>query len=312
MCGIMGLVSYSGSAPSHLQAKMLRKATSKLLKSSEIRGRDSAGVSILTDKKVSLFKTNLMASEFVQTAGYSNVLKSINRQDVFKAMIGHTRQKTKGHEKFNVNNHPIVANDIIGVHNGFIGNDDLLFDKYVNDIDRAGKVDSEIIFRLIDYHRRKGSTIIQSVQNTCSDITGAYTCAFIDSAGSDYVTIFSNSSYTNAYIFIYEPLKTIAFASSEDILNSALRDNTALDPVFATHKVEVGATGYRINIRTGRLFKFDLNQKKATTAVNAMQRSLLGIPEDRGGCSLDEIGFQHEMLDRCDKRCGLCPYYRRK
>jgi len=310
MCGIMGLVSYSGSAPSHLQAKMLRKATSKLLKSSEIRGRDSAGLAILTDKKVSLFKTNLMSSEFVQTSGYSNVLKSINRHDVFKAMIGHTRQKTKGHERFNVNNHPIVANDIIGVHNGCIGNDDSLFDKYVSDIDRAGEVDSEIIFRLIDYHRRKGSTIIQSVQNTCSDITGAYTCAFIDSTGSDYLTIFSNSSYTNACIYIYEPLRTIAFASSEYILNSALRDNTALDPVFATHKIDVGEEGYRINIRTGRIFKFGLDQKKAIVAVNAMQQSLLDIQEG-GGCSLEDIGYHHPMLDHCDKQCERCPYYRR-
>jgi hypothetical protein len=288
---------------------MLRKATSKLLKASEIRGRDATGVSVLTDKKMSLFKTNLMASEFVQTAEYSDILKDINRHDVFKAMIGHTRHKTKGHQRFNVNNHPIMANQIIGVHNGFIINDDPLFDKYITHIDRAGQVDSEIIFRLIDYHRSKGNSIVESVRETCNQINGSYTCAFLDAAGSDYVTIFSNSTYTNAYIYIYEALKTIAFASTEHILDMALKDNSALDPTFATHKVEVGSTGFRINIRTGRLFEFNLDQKKAMVAANVTQRPPLGIPEG-GGCSLEGIDYQHEMLNHCDKQCYLCPYYR--
>jgi hypothetical protein len=309
MCGIMGLVSYSGAAPSHLQARMLHKATTRLLKVSEIRGRDAAGLSILTDKKLSLFKTDLMASKFVQTAKYSDIMKEINRYDVFKAMIGHTRAKTKGHQRFNINNHPIMANRIVGVHNGFICNDDDLFGKYSAHIDRKGEVDSEIIFRLIDFHRREGESIVQSIQKTCSDISGSYTCAFLDAEEPSYVTVFSNSSMTNAYILVYEAVKTIVFASSEYILNNALKDNSVLDTAFATHKIEVGRAGFRIDVRTGRIYKFDIGEKKAIAPANAMQRSLLGIPEG-GGCSLEETGFYHDMLGHCDRHCAACPYYR--
>ena len=276
MCGILGLIEYSGSPLSHLKAKMMRKATSKLLKKSERRGGSATGVFVLTDDKASLFKTNLPASKFIQTAGYSEVVKDINKKSVFKAMIGHARQKTKGHERFNANNHPIIANRIVGVHNGIIGNDDLLFGKYDKRLFRRAEVDSEIIFGLIDLYRRDNCDLVESVKRTCSDIVGSYTCAFIDTEYPSYVTIFSNSQYNNAHIYVYEGAKAIVFASEEYILDHALEDNSILDPVFATHKIGVGKEGFRINILNGKIFRFDISAaKKKTLAMNPMQQSLL-------------------------------------
>lgn len=257
---------------------------------------------VLTDEKASLFKTNLPAPEFVQTAGYSEVLKEINKKSIFKAMIGHARQKTKGHEKFNANNHPIVANRIVGVHNGIIGNDDSLFDKYSKRLFRKGEVDSEIIFRLIDLYRRDQCDLVESVKRACHDIAGSYTCAFIDTEDPSYVTIFSNSAYNNAHIYIYEESKMIVFASETYILDHALENNSVLDPAFVTHKVGVDAKGFRINIRNGKIFEFDTSKKK----ILAIQQSLLPM----GGCSLQDGGFHHIMTDHCDKECLTCPYYR--
>ena len=305
MCGILGLIDYSESPLSHLEAKVVRKATSKLLKESQRRGRSATGVFVLTDEKASLFKTNLPASEFVQTAGYSKVMKDINKKSTFKAMLGHARQMTKGHEKFNANNHPIVANRIVGVHNGIIGNDDSLFDKYSKRLFRKGEVDSEIIFRLIDLYRRDQCDLIESVQRTCRDMVGSYTCAFIDTKDPSYITIFSNSAYNNAHIYIYEEPKIIAFASEEYILDQALEDNSILDPAFVTHKIGVSTEGFRIDIHNGKIFKFDISKKKIL-AANPMQQSLLHM----GGCSLQDGGFHHIMTDHCDGECSECPYYR--
>lgn len=316
MCGILGLIDYSGTPLSHLEAKVVRKATSKLLKGSQRRGRSAAGIFVLTDESASLFKTNLPASEFIQTAGYSRVVKDINKKSMFKAMIGHARQMTKGHEKFNVNNHPIVANRIVGVHNGIVSNDDTLFDKYSKRMFRKGEVDSEIIFRLIDLYRRDQCDIVESVQRACHDMIGSYTCAFIDTKDPSYVTIFSNSAYNNAHIYIYEEPKMIAFASEEFILDNALKDNSILDPAFVTHKIGVGAEGFRIDIRNGKIFRFNISKKKPSVinqsltanalAANPMQQSLLHM----GGCSLQDGGFHHVMTDHCDRECLVCPYYR--
>jgi len=314
MCGILGLISYKNSALTHLQSKVFRRATRGLLTQSEIRGTNASGLAILTDKRVTVFKNDMAASRLVQTPGYSNIIKSLNRTDTFKAMIGHTRHKTKGHQRFNVNNHPIVANRIIGVHNGMICNDDHLFDKYADLIDRKGRVDSEIIFRLIDYHRRKGETLVESVKNTCSKIVGSYTCAFIDAEEPAYITIFGNSSYVNACIFIYDSSKAIAFASADYILRKALRENSMLDPSFSGQELEVRNNGFRIDMRTGKIFEFDIEEKKRVVALNSMQRSLQNIRGFKGDvdisgtCTLRGTEY-YKMSECCDKACSLCPYY---
>jgi hypothetical protein len=215
-------------------------------------------------------------------------------------MIGHVRQKTKGHQRFNINNHPITANRIVGVHNGIIGNDDYLFDKYTAHLDRSGEVDSEIIFRLIDFHRSEGETLVDSVKLTCKDITGSYACAFVDLEDPDYLTLFTNKG--NLDVLIYDQTKVIAFASSEFILTKALHDNSTLDPMFATHHVEMWYEGLRINIQTGKVFKFELGKKKQVTIQPSIHQN--------GGCSLE--GVVGLYIDDCDHLCNNCPYYNMK
>jgi glucosamine 6-phosphate synthetase-like amidotransferase/phosphosugar isomerase protein len=65
-------------------------------------------------------------------------------------MLGHTREPTKGSPQKNVNNHPIIRGDIIGVHNGTITNDDNIFAQQIIDGDRIGSVDSEAVIALLD------------------------------------------------------------------------------------------------------------------------------------------------------------------
>lgn len=297
MCGILGLVHYSKSAPTYIEARMLRKATTALLKESQSRGFDATGLIIVTDKQAAMFKNDVPANKFITTTEYSNVLKTLNRSNRFRTMLGHVRQKTKGHQRFNINNHPIVANRIVGVHNGIIANDDYLFDKYAAHIDRSGEVDSEIIFRLIDFHRSEGETLAESVKLTCEDITGTYVCAFVDLEDPDYLTLFTNKG--NLDILIYDQIKVIAFASSEFILTKALHDNSALDPMFSTHHVEMWHNGLRINTQTGKIFEFELGKKK----LPSIQPSI----HQRGGCSLEGITGQY--IDDCDHLCNNCPYY---
>ena len=280
-----------------MEAKTLRKATTALLRESQSRGLDATGLLIVTDKKASLFKNDIPANEFIATTEYSNVLKSLNRSNRFRAMIGHVRQKTKGHQRFNINNHPVTANRIVGVHNGIIGNDDYLFDKYAAHLDRSGMVDSEIIFRLIDFHRREGETLVDSVKLTCTDITGSYACAFVDLEDPDYLTLFTNKG--NLDILIYDQMKVIAFASSEFILTKALHDNSILDPMFATHHIEMWYDGLRINTQTGKMFEFELGKKK-------QMNTQISIPQN-GGCSLE--GVVGLYIDDCDHLCNNCPYY---
>lgn len=298
MCGILGLVHYNKSAPTYMEAKLFRKAITSLLKYSQIRGYDATGLLLMTDEKASLFKHNLPADKFITTTRYSNILKNLNRRDHFRAMIGHVRQKTKGSQSFNVNNHPITANRIVGVHNGIIGNDDYLFDKYVAHLDRAGKVDSEIIFRLIEFYRKQNKSFVDSVKLTCEDITGSYACAFADLEDTRYITLFTNRGSID--VFIYTDLKLIVFASSKYILTKALNGNSGLDPKFVTHHISMWQEGIRIDTQTGKIFKFDLGKKKQMSILPSIHRS--------GGCSLE--GVPGLYINDCDHLCNGCPHYK--
>jgi len=261
MCGICGIVSYGG-AVSYTKSRLIRKATTALLKNSKIRGSDASGMCIVTGIEAHLFKNNIPSTELVQTNEYSDLLGSIKHGDRFRAAIGHTRQKTKGSQYFNINNHPIRAGDVIGVHNGMISNDDYLFDQLSEEIERGGQVDSEIIFSLINYHMSNGKDIVEAVKSTHSSIMGSYACAFVNVEEPRYTTIFTNAkSYSNAVVYVYDNLSLIAFASSDYILNTSLRGNSGLDPEFATAKLELSSEGIRIDTETGKIHRFDLGDK---------------------------------------------------
>jgi len=252
MCGIFGLVNYGDS--SYVKAGIFRTAVNKLLKESERRGRDASGICVVTGKKAHMYKSNTQGSDLVKTAGYSDTIRRINHTNDFRSVIGHTRAQTKGSKIFNVNNHPIVANKVIGVHNGVIGNDDSLFDEYRGRITRAGQVDSEIIFRLIDHYMSKNKTIIESVRNTHEDLSGSYACAFIHMDEPRYLTIFNNSRHSGVTLYIFKGAQSMVFASTEGIIKDAMTAGTALDPSYMSYSIEVSYGGARIDTQTGKIY----------------------------------------------------------
>ena len=258
MCGIFGLINYG--VDSYDKAFAFRKATRHLLEASESRGRDASGVCVLTEKKASVYKSDVKGSELLHTSGYGGVVGQIKNHKGFKAVIGHTRMKTKGTQHLNVNNHPIIANKVIGVHNGVISNDDRLFKKYFQSINRLGQVDSEIIFRLIDHHISIGKTIVEAVKLAHKEMLGSYACAFIHTDMPRYLTIFSNAiSFSNAVLYIFKNVKSMAFASSKHILNESLNHSKWLNPAHTSKSIDIAMGGVRIDLETGKILEFDLD-----------------------------------------------------
>ena len=146
MCGLTGVLLY----PTHRSADEWREitaiATANLVFNEE-RGREAAGVvAIGMDGTCRLFKQPVPASELVEMDGYRQVMDTVGDSTV--CILGHTRMPTKGSRWRNVNNHPLLAGHVVGIHNGVIHNDDTLFARL--GLPRAGEVDSEVIFRLLD------------------------------------------------------------------------------------------------------------------------------------------------------------------
>lgn len=146
MCGLTGVLLYPTQRSPETWRKIIDIHTANLSFNEE-RGREASGVAVIqADGRHQVFKQPVEATKLVDMEGYQEALASVGEQTV--AILGHTRMPTKGSRWHNANNHPIQAGNVIGVHNGMISNDDQLFAQ--RKMPRAGEVDSEVIFRLLD------------------------------------------------------------------------------------------------------------------------------------------------------------------
>lgn len=146
MCGLVGALLKPGVRTADAWRTILDVTTANLIANEE-RGREAAGIAVIQrDGRYFIFKQPVTVSKLVEMPGYQQVLETVGPETV--CMLGHTRWPTKGSRWQNVNNHPLEAQHVVGVHNGQIKNDDQLFTALA--LPRAGEVDSEIIFRLQD------------------------------------------------------------------------------------------------------------------------------------------------------------------
>ena len=165
MCGIFGFIAPAGTP---WDADLMRHFISDLIGRSEPRGRDAAGLVIISDGQARVFKkamrpdrllkrrdfrdfmaANLGAATMPATGGGTALTRPL-------AVIGHCRLVTNGAEIVPGNNQPILAGKTVGIHNGIVTNDAELWALH-DDLVRHLDTDSEIIFQLRNWsalHRR--------------------------------------------------------------------------------------------------------------------------------------------------------------
>ena len=63
-------------------------------------------------------------------------------------LIGHSRLVTNGLQSQSYNNQPVIINDLIGIHNGIITNEEKIWSNHY-ELKREYEVDTEIILKLL-------------------------------------------------------------------------------------------------------------------------------------------------------------------
>jgi glucosamine 6-phosphate synthetase-like amidotransferase/phosphosugar isomerase protein len=191
-----------------------------LLRRLSVRGRDAAGLAWHEGD-------GERPDTFVSKADISGAqFGKFVEKNLGATGICHTRWATKGDPKFNVNNHPIDADGIIGVHNGHVSNDDQLI-KLCDGYTRKGKVDSEAAFAMIG-HGPKSLGLFGKLKL----IKG--------SAALIWLNAYGPNRYLHAVRITSSPLwfgQTIAgsviLASTEDILRASAKEvGATLDFVY--------------------------------------------------------------------------------
>lgn len=163
MCGIVGAVAQRDVA------EILINGLHRL----EYRGYDSAGVAVV-DPNHELHRVRCLGK-----------VKALDEAIAVKPLIGgtgiaHTRWATHG-EPSEANAHPHTSGNFAVVHNGIIENHEELRELlksrgYVFN----SQTDTEVIAHLVNWEMRTSSTLLEAVQKTVKQLTGAYGMVVLD------------------------------------------------------------------------------------------------------------------------------------
>ena len=163
MCGIVGAVAQRDVA------EILINGLHRL----EYRGYDSAGVAVV-DPNHELHRVRCLGK-----------VKALDEAVAVKPLIGgtgiaHTRWATHG-EPSEANAHPHTSGNFAVVHNGIIENHEELRELLKS---RGylfnSQTDTEVIAHLVNWEMRTASNLLEAVQKTVKQLTGAYGMVVLD------------------------------------------------------------------------------------------------------------------------------------
>ncbi len=176
MCGIVGYIGNNDSK------EILLKGLEKL----EYRGYDSAGIAVLNESGVSVFKEKGRIAD----------LRSIVDESVMANVgIGHTRWATHGvPSKDNAHPHQSTTSRFTLVHNGVIENYDLLKRDYLKDVNFVSETDTEVIVQLIERFVNEGMEVLEAFRKTLSLLIGSYALALLDRENPETIFVAKNKS----------------------------------------------------------------------------------------------------------------------
>ena len=270
MCGIIGIASNRNIC------KDLLDTLNRL----SYRGYDSAGISIVNDKKILERKIKGKISNLENLLELSPIDGALG--------IGHTRWATHG-KPTTLNAHPHTVNNVSLVHNGIIENFQELKNSLLNDNTfYSSDTDTEIISHLIDNELKLGKTPIDSFLNTVKKLSGAFAIVAIFKDFNNLIIAGKRGS----------PL-VIGYNKDEKYICSDVNSLTNL-----TKKISYLEDGDTVILNSNRVKILDENLKKS-------KRSIITVSSDRVVSSLS--GYDHfmqkEIFEQPDVLSQSLAYY---
>ncbi|MCP4322779.1 MAG: glutamine--fructose-6-phosphate transaminase (isomerizing) [Psychromonas sp.] len=177
MCGIVGAVAQRDVA--NILVEGLRRL--------EYRGYDSAGVAVVDrDKNFTRTRRIGKVRSLANAVSLSNLVGGTG--------VAHTRWATHG-EPSETNSHPHVSGDITIVHNGIIENHQTLR----TSLQSRGyyfesETDTEVIAHLVEWELRSANSLIEALQNTVTQLEGAYGVVAMDRNDPDRLIVARSGS----------------------------------------------------------------------------------------------------------------------
>lgn len=224
MCCIFGIGFFAGHKLDGRSAVI--GMVSNLLKEAECGGLRASGVAIMHRRGLGVLRRPVSGGNLSKLPEYDTFMDKhmlignhATADDYVTAIIGHARTPTKGSEYNNVNNHPVVVDHIVGVHNGTVF-DNAIFNNFTK-LKRIGEVDTEAIFQLVRYFADKWENkTIRAIQKASQYIQGGYACGLLN-AQHPY-NLFAFRNVPPIRILYYPKAGVVFFATREFVITRAI------------------------------------------------------------------------------------------
>ncbi|MGA1931945.1 glutamine--fructose-6-phosphate transaminase (isomerizing) [Arcobacter sp. YIC-464] len=209
MCGIVGYIGKQNTKEILLDG----------LKELEYRGYDSAGIALLKQDKIDVFKA------LGKLNNLREKVKSAN--DSYEIGIGHTRWATHG-KPTELNAHPHLGEYSYVVHNGIIENYKELKEELIEKGHKfVSQTDTEVIVHLFENYNNQLDDTTKAFQSTIERLEGAFSILLITKADPSKIFFFKHGS--PLIIAKGNEDKEVLFASSDAPLIGLANDVVYLE-----------------------------------------------------------------------------------
>jgi len=216
MCGIVGYIGTKNTSEILIDG----------LKELEYRGYDSAGIAILDNDKIEVYKALGKIVNLEEKVSHNECVLT---QDNLSIGIGHTRWATHG-KPTELNAHPHLGEYSYVVHNGIIENYKELKDELLEAGHKfVSQTDTEVIVHLFEYYFNVSNNAEESFDKTIQRLEGAYSILLITKSEPNKIFFMKHGSPMAIAKNTTEDGDEIFFASSDAPLIGHAKDVVYLE-----------------------------------------------------------------------------------
>lgn len=270
MCGVFGFVLQNETLNNY---NRLKHSVKLLFRLSEVRGKDAAGMAVLSHNEIQILRRVMKSSVMLKEAVFEKTLKSVyHKQNQFAdktsplMIIGQCRLVTNGSMAVYENNQPVCAGHFVGVHNGIVVNASKLLDnnqqnKKINDSitkeSLLAESDTRLFFSRINNLYRETADVITSLSKAFCEIDGSASVALLNDSENKLVIASNTGS-----LYYLKDLKSgnAVFASEKRILENFLRKNHLFDSSVCSDIIQIEA-GTGLEFENTKTTRFNFKER---------------------------------------------------
>lgn len=284
MCGIFGVI-----CAGEPDRTLVRALTTSLLRYSETRGREAAGIAVHDGERIAVLKQGGSVADFLANPKLAELLDGALARwqpGAAIAIAGHSRLATNGAQSNVDNNQPVITHGAVALHNGIVVNDRALVARYPM-LMPHGELDSEVLAALLRTKLAEQGDLVTATRATFAEIEGSASIAMLFD-DLDAMLLATNTGS----LFQLSSGNLVAFASERFILQRVLED---FGDRFGDARLEQIRAGHALAIR-----------------LRDLRRHAFALSSDEpAGPDLAPNGHNVQIIDQSSrpdrlKRCARC------